>query len=85
MSGWLDGYIDDDDADEPELADEQPIPAAPVILTCHHCGSDHLSLRSTGRDTDAVRFACRACGRTTTHRLPYGYRRCYVIIHAEDI
>lgn len=80
--GWLDGYDDDagdDDRDPGAVAEPAEAPAAPavVILTCKHCGSDRIGPRSSSTDSTQIVFACAACGRRTTHSLPYGYRRVY--------
>lgn len=83
MSDWLDGFIDhDDDLDQVADADDtdDPPPAAGPILACRHCGSPRLTLKSTSTDSIAVRFACAACGRHTTHHLPYGYQRVYCAV-----
>jgi hypothetical protein len=84
MGGWLDGLFDADDLQEVE--DQAPEPATPRpapppkkhdTLSCKHCGSDHLHLRSSSRDNVKVVFACLDCTRHSTYSLPLGYVRTY--------
>lgn len=89
VGGWLSGLTperddDDDDIDELHETLSQPSETAPQVLTCRHCGSVRLTLKSTQNDSTATKFQCRVCNRYTTHDLPYGHERCYMAINPED-
>lgn len=82
--GIAGGYdADDDEPDVQPDADPDPPPPA-AALTCRHCGSDRIAPRSSSADTEAVQFACAACGKRTTHHLPYGYRKIYRAITDQE-
>ena len=82
MSDWLGGYTDDGDTDEETYLSPADLDARPhgPVLTCRHCGSSDLNLKSTSSTSIAVEFKCRTCGRGTTHHLPSGYRRAYLAV-----
>lgn len=79
MADWLAGYSEDNDEDEGTYLTPSQLDAQPhgPILTCRHCHSADLNLKSTSSTSTAVEFRCRECGRGTTHHLPGGYRRAY--------
>jgi len=61
---------------EKEKTEPTP-PTDTSIITCHHCGSTKLKLRSSSTEHDDITFKCSACNKLTEINLPYSYERVY--------
>lgn len=73
--GWLDGYTETDDEEEPSSPSELTKPTIPSVFTCKHCGTDRLTMKSTNEES--VKFVCIQCGRYSTYPAPYGVAKIY--------